>query len=153
MFTQDASWFADLLENVRTDGEWELVYGNDNEAADWEWSQEIAVGIEITRTSQVSTTDELAWKFGREAGAEYRGMSLKSMFEASGMRSVTRMSSSTWQESHLEKTERKYHGKKGEGFYLWQWNLYATTPDRAVIRVRTNLHDETTEHKWPEYTP
>ena len=150
LFNKDATWVPDLLKDVRTHGEWALVHGNDNLAADWKYSKELDVGMEIGEAKTTEKTEEFTWTAGMEAGAEGLGMSVKTMFEVSGMQSVTKVSSSTWQSSHFEKTAEEYSGKKGEGFYLWQWILYASTADGAVITVKTNLYQQTTEHKPPK---
>ena len=150
LFNQDATWLADQLKDIRTHGEWKLVYGNDNEAADWQWSEEITVGMEVSKSTSVSTTEKLAWKVSMETSVKSFGMSVKKMFEVSGMRSVTRMSSSTWKSSHQEKTTKTYSGKRGQGFYLWQWNLYANTSDGVIITVASNLYDETTVNEQPK---
>ncbi|HEY9834119.1 MAG TPA: AbfB domain-containing protein [Stenomitos sp.] len=150
LFMQDATWLADQLKDRYTYGVWKLVYGNDNEAADWVWSEEITVGIEVEETSSVSTTEELAWKVGMEGGTEAYGISIKAMFEASGMKSVTRMSSSTWKHSHNEKKTKTFSGKRGQGLYLWQWNIYGTTADGVIIGVASDLYDETEKQEPPE---
>ena len=141
LFRNDATWIVHYLVNNHARGEWKLVYGNNNAASSGTYQQEIERGVTIGRSSSVTVTNELGWSAG------YSGV--KAMFQASGMRSVSKTSSDTWEKSHTVKHTYTLTLKKGEPVYFWQWYLYATTSDGHYITVKTNLFHQTLSYSSP----
>lgn len=140
---KDSSWNIKIVKKNQIQGEWKLIYGNNNSAADWEWTEEVSIGTEFIRSESTSTSSELSWKSSLEAESKFWGLSVKAMIEAGGLHSVNRTSSNTWTQTQQEKTTIKFSGKKGEPFYLWQYNYHLATCDDTVVSVASDLFAET----------
>ncbi|MCX6023678.1 MAG: AbfB domain-containing protein [Chloroflexi bacterium] len=151
LFSQDATWEAVLLVDSVINGEWNLIYGNNNIDSDWTWSQEVQVGLNIEHSESTSVTNETSWKVDVEAGSE--DLPVKAMFETSASQTVSKTSASSWTSSHLETTGKSFSGTIGQPFYLWQWYMYANTADGAIVKVETNLYEETTTSTPPTTQP
>lgn len=143
------TWCPLTIRKVVVNGEWALLYGNDNAAANGEYTIDIVEGIDIGTTSSITRSVENSWKFGIEAGFSGWGASVKTMFERSGTVGVSRTSGSSW-----SKSSKKRHGYtatliKGQPFYLWQWQVHALTSDSSFITSKTDIYKQTTSNRSP----
>ena len=153
LFRKEATWYPVLTKNVAITGEWSLVYGNDNAAADSEISITVEEGVTVGTMSTTSVTTQNSWAASVEAEASGSyfgfGFSLRTMFSTSGSRTVQRTSSNSWTKIKKVTIGYKFNLTKGAPFYLWQYCVHATTADNSYITSKTDIFKETTTNKPP----
>ena len=153
LYRKDATWYPVLIKNVGITGEWSLVYGNDNAAADSEVSITVEEGVTVGTMSTTSVTTQNSWAASVEAEASGKffgiGVSLKTMFSTSGSRTVQRTSSNSWTKIKKVTIGYKFNLTKGAPFYLWQYCVHATTADNSYITSKTDIFKETTTNQPP----
>ena len=153
LYRNDATWYPVLTKNLTVTGEWSLVYGNDNAAANSEVSITVEEGVTVGTTSTTSVTTQNSWTTSIEAEASGRffgfGFSLRTMFSRSGSRTVQRTSSNSWTKIKKVTIGYKFNLTKGVPFYLWQYCVYATTADNSYITSKTDIFKETTTNQPP----
>ena len=144
-FEKDATWVIRVLKDRETKGEWRLVYGNDNSRASGTWSQVIEKGVTVGKSQEQTVTNQYSWKIGGEESY----FLIRSMFETSAMKSVSKTTSSTWRRSHKVKHTYELTMHRGHPVYLWQWVLYAIGSDGSYVSVRTNIFSQTHDYRKP----